>query len=306
MQEHISLTVPTTVPRVRGTGLWAGRAQRSRAWKCYRAVRGTWFLVLIHVGAVGCLFVETTPLIWLVFPLFLIVRGLTTTVVYHRYFAHRSFKTSRPFQFLLGCLCCTNLQRGPLWWAAIHRKHHRHSDEPEDPHSPIQRGFFWAYGGWMFALIEEPDLGCVRDLTRFPELVWLERLWLLPPLVLAVTCWLLGGWGLVCVGFCLSAVLALHGASLVNTFGHLIGSRRYETPDRSRNSLVLAVLSFGDGWHNNHHHYPHSAQAGFFPGELDSSFRVIRLLERLGLVWDVRPVPAHKLHPVPRGHKAAS
>ncbi len=109
----------------------------------------------------------------------------------------------------------------------------------------------------MFASIEEPDWARVRDLTRFPELMWLERLWLLPPLLAAFAFWLIGGWGLLCVGFCLSAVLALHVASLVNTLGHLVGSRRYATSDHSRNSLLLAMVTFGDGWHNNHHHYPH-------------------------------------------------
>lgn len=273
------------------------RSGRSRMWVCAQAVRGTWFLALIHLGALAGLLTGATLLDWLLLPVFVFVRGLTTTVAYHRYFAHRSFKTSRPFQFLLGCLCCANLQRGPLWWAAIHRRHHRHADDPGDPHSPIRGGFLWAYGGWMFATLEEPDWGTVRDLRRFPELVWLERLWLVPPLLLAGACWLVGGWSLVCVGFCLSAVVSLHGASLVNTLGHLVGSRRYPTADRSRNSFLLALFTFGDGWHNNHHHYPHAAQAGFFPGEVDSSFRLIKLLSFLGLVWDVRGVPPHKLVP---------
>ncbi len=273
------------------------RPGRPLPWVFYRAARGTWFLVLVHLGALGGLLTGVTWLGLLLLPAFLAARGLTTTVAYHRYFAHRSFKTGRAFQFLLACLCCANLQRGPLWWAAVHRHHHRHSDGPGDAHSPVRGGFLWAYAGWMFATLEEPDWGRVRDLTRFPELVWLERLWLLPPVLLAGACWLAGGWGLVCVGFCLSAVAGLHGASLVNTLGHLAGSRRYPTPDGSRNSLLLALLTFGDGWHNNHHHYPHSAQAGFFRWEVDGSYRVIRLLELAGLVWGVRGVPPHKLRP---------
>jgi stearoyl-CoA desaturase (delta-9 desaturase) len=270
-------------------------------WLLYKAVRGTWFLVLIHVGALGAFFTGVSWIDWLLFAMLAPLRGLTTTVAYHRYFAHRSFKTSRAFQFFLACLCCTNLQRGPLWWAAVHRQHHRHSDEPGDTHSPVLGGFFWAYCGWMFVPAKQPDWGLVKDLTSYPELVWLERLWLLPPLLLAALCWLVAGWGGVCLGFCLTAALALHGASVVNTMGHLFGSRRYETADRSRNSFLLALVTFGDGWHNNHHHYPHSAQAGFFPGEVDGSYRVIKLLERLGLVWGVREVPAHKLYSVPGG-----
>jgi stearoyl-CoA desaturase (Delta-9 desaturase) len=298
MQERTSTPFsPGRPPSPAGHPSLTPRPGRSLAWACCRAARGTWFLVLAHLGALAGLLGGAAVPDWLLLPAFLAVRGLTTTVAYHRYFAHRSFKTGRAFQFLLGCLCCTNLQRGPLWWAAVHRQHHRHADGPGDPHSPARGGFLWAYGGWMFAALEEPDWGRVRDLTRFPELVWLERLWLVPPLLLAAGCWLVGGWGLVCVGFCLSAVVALHGASLVNTLGHLVGSRRYPTPDRSRNSLVLALLTFGDGWHNNHHHYPHAAQAGFFRWEADGSFRLIRLLEFAGLVWDVRRVPPHKLHP---------
>jgi stearoyl-CoA desaturase (delta-9 desaturase) len=273
------------------------RPGRSAWWVASQAARGTWFLVLIHAGALAGFYTGAGWTALLLLAALVPLRGLVTTVGYHRYFSHRSFKTSRAFQFVLACLCCANLQRGPLWWAAVHRHHHRHSDTPADAHSPVRGGFLWAYCGWMFATLEEPDWETVKDLTRFPELVWLERLWLLPAALMAVACWLVGGWPAVCVGFCLSAVVALHGASVVNTLGHLIGSRRYATADSSRNSLLLALITFGDGWHNNHHHYPHAAQAGFFPGEVDSSFRLIWLLERCGLVWGVRRVPAHKLHP---------
>jgi stearoyl-CoA desaturase (delta-9 desaturase) len=273
------------------------KPHRSLPWILYNSARGTWFLILIHLGALGVFFTGTTWLDWLVFPAIMYARGLITTIGYHRYFAHRSFKTSRVGQFLLACLCCANLQRGPLWWAAIHRHHHRHSDEVEDAHSPLQGGFLWSYAGWMFATLEEPDWGSVRDLRRYPELVWLERFWLVPGLLLAGACWLVGGWSMVWLDFCLTAVIAVHGAAVINSLSHMIGSRRYPTPDQSRNSLLLAIFTLGDGWHNNHHHYPHAAQAGFFWWEIDGSFRLIRLLERLGLVWGVRRVPAHKLLP---------
>jgi len=135
-------------------------------------------------------------------------------------------------------------------------------------------------------------------------LVWLERLWLLPAVLAVAFCWLIGGWSCVCVDFCLTAVFTMQMTFAVNSLGHLIGSRRYETPDRSRNSFLLAWLTLGDGWHNNHHHFPHTAQAGFFRGEVDLSFRVIRLCEWLGLVWGVRRVPPHKLsnRPPPPEH----
>lgn len=271
------------------------RPERSWWWILYKSFRKTWFLVLVHIGAAAVLFTGANMVDLIVLVALLPIRGLATTVGYHRYFAHRSFKTSRVFQFLLACLCCTNLQRGPLYWANIHRQHHRRSDEPDDIHSPIQGGFFWAYCGWMFASLEEPDWDLVRDLRRYPELVWLERLWMAPGLLMATAFYFIGGWSMVCLAFCVPIVLALHGASVVNSLSHLVGSRRYETTDSSRNSMLLALFTFGDGWHNNHHHYPHAAQAGFFWWEVDSSYRFIRLLARVGLVWNVRTVPPHKL-----------
>lgn len=292
MSNAIIAPIARAMPRMSLTP----RPGRSLLWIVANAARGTWFLVLVHLGALGAFFTDPTRLDWLLFAAFVLVRGYTTTVAYHRYFAHRSFKTSRPFQFLLALLCCTNLQRGPLWWAAIHRHHHRHSDEPGDAHSPVQGGFIWGYFGWMFLTLEQPDWCSVRDLRRYPELVWLEKWWLLPPLLMVAACWLVGGWATVCLCFCMTAVTSLHGASVVNTLGHLVGSRRYATQDQSRNSFVLAVLSLGDGWHNNHHHYPHAARAGFLWWEIDSSYQLVRVLALLGLVWDVREVPPHKLH----------
>jgi stearoyl-CoA desaturase (delta-9 desaturase) len=248
-------------------------------------------MLLVHVGALAIFWTGGTWLDWALFPLLLYVRGLLTTVGYHRYFSHRSFKTSRVGQFLLAALCCCNLQQGPLWWACYHRRHHRHSDGQGDVHPPFHGGFWWAYCGWLFVPLPAADRECVRALCRYPELVWLERCWQAPGLLLADLCWWAGGWGFLCIDFCLSAVVVFHLTFAVNTWGHLVGSRRYPTPDHSRNSFLLALLTMGDGWHNHHHHYPHAAQAGFFWWEVDASYRVIRLLERLGLVWGVRRGP---------------
>ena len=257
-------------------------------------------MVLVHVGALGIFLTGSTWGDWLGLALFAYVRGLVSTIGYHRYFAHRSFKTSRPAQFLLACLCSANLQQGPLWWAAYHRHHHQHSDEPGDVHSPHHGGFWWAYCGWLFIPLL-PQWRNVRDWRQYPELVWLERFWQIPGLLIAGLCLAFGGWSFLCVAFCLSAVLSFQMTFVVNTVGHLIGSRRYATGDQSTNSFLLALLSLGDGWHNNHHHYPHSAQAGFFWWEVDGAFRIILLLERIGIIWDVRRVPAHKL---PAGSEA--
>lgn len=250
-------------------------------------------MLAAHVGVVALLFVSTSWLDWLLLLPALYVRGLLTTVGYHRYFSHRSFKTSRLAQFILAFFCCANLQQGPLWWAGYHRYHHRHSDDDGDPHSPHRGGFWWAYCGWLFYPLAAPWSN-VPDLRRYPELVWLERFWHVPGVLLAGLCWWFGGWGTVCVVFCLSVVVIFHMTFAVNSLGHLVGSRRYDTGDQSRNSFVLAVLTMGDGWHNNHHHYPNAAQAGFFWWEVDTSFRVICLMERLGVVWDVRRVPEHR------------
>jgi stearoyl-CoA desaturase (delta-9 desaturase) len=253
-------------------------------------------MVLVHAGALAVIWTGGALSDWITFLALAYFRGLFVTIGYHRYFSHRSFKTSRVVQFLMAFFCCANLQQGPLWWAAYHRHHHRHSDDSADVHSPYHGGFWWAYCGWLFIPLANP-LQKVRDLTRFPELVWLERFWQVPGLLLAGLCWWIGGWSLLCVGFCLSAVVTFHMTFLVNTAGHLIGTRRYPTGDQSTNSFVLAALTLGDGWHNNHHHYPHAAQAGFFWWEIDAAYRIIRLLERLHIVWDVRRVPAHKLPP---------
>ena len=214
-------------------------------------------------------------------------------VGFHRYFSHRSFKTSRRFQFLLAAAGCTALQKGPLWWAIHHRLHHRHSDTPDDPHSPVVDGFFYGHMGWLFARdLIHPDRKVVRDLTNYPELVWLDRLWMLPGLLLAAACFAVGGWGGLVYGFCLGVALTFQVTFAVNSFGHLFGPQRFDTGDGSRNNMLLGYLAMGDGWHNNHHRAPSSARHGFAWYEFDQSYLVIRLLARFGLVWSVKQPPA--------------
>ena len=246
-------------------------------------------LALVHVGVVAMFWTGGSWLEWALLPAAIYFRGIFQSVGYHRYFSHRSFKTSRPVQFLMGFFCCANLQQGPLWWAVYHRHHHKHSDREGDPHSPFHGGFWWAYCGWLFVPLA-PDWRAVNDLRRYPELVWRERFWQLPGVLVAGLFWCIGGWSMVCIDFCLSAVIVFHLTFVVNTFGHLIGSRRYDTPDSSRNSFLLACLPQGDGWHNNHHQHQHAAQAGIRWYEIDGAFRLICLLERLGIVWNVRRV----------------
>ncbi len=218
------------------------------------------------------------------------------TAGYHRYFAHRSYKTSRGFQFVLALLGCSATQKGPLWWAAQHRHHHRTSDTPEDLHSPVTHSFWWSHIGWVLSpASDHMDGQTIRDLSRYPELRWLDRYHWVPPVLLAALCFLIGGWSGLVLGFFVSSILSHHATFSVNSICHLWGRRRYATDDRSRNNLFVALITFGEGWHNNHHHYQSSANQGFFWWEVDVSYYLIRLLGWMRLVWDIRKPPRAKL-----------
>jgi stearoyl-CoA desaturase (delta-9 desaturase) len=219
-------------------------------------------------------------------------RMFAVTAGYHRYFSHRSYRTSRAFQLVLAVLGATAAQKGPLWWAAHHRDHHRFSDQPGDVHSPVLRGFWWSHVGWILSSGSDVlKLDRVRDLARFPELRFVDRFYALPPLALAIGLYAAGGWPALLWGFAVSTVLLWHGTFVINSLAHVIGRRRYPTTDASRNSFLLAVITFGEGWHNNHHHYQTSVKQGFFWWELDLSYYVLRGLAALGLVWDLRSPP---------------
>lgn len=218
------------------------------------------------------------------------------TVGYHRYLSHRAFKTSRAFQFALAGLGCIASQKGPLWWAAHHRHHHRTSDTPEDLHSPIAHSIWRAHVGWVLSReSDDTDEQTVNDLLRFPELRWLDRYHWVPPLAMGVLCFVVGGWSGLVWGFFVSSVLSHHATFLVNSACHLWGRRRFATADASRNNWFVALVTLGEGWHNNHHHYQSSANQGFRWWELDVSYYLIRLLAIVGLVWDVRTPPPEKL-----------
>jgi stearoyl-CoA desaturase (delta-9 desaturase) len=222
------------------------------------------------------------------------VRMVLVTAAYHRYFSHRTFKTSRFFQFLLALGAQSAAQKGVLWWAAHHRFHHKHSDEPADPHSVKQRGFWYAHLGWILSPDwNGTDLRSVSDLAKYPELRFLNRpsIQLLPAVALGAVFVLAGGLHAFVWGFLVSTVLLWHGSFSINSLSHLFGKRRYATTDDSRNNWALAILTTGEGWHNNHHHYQSSANQGFRWWEIDVTFYFLRLLERLRLVWDVRRPP---------------
>ena len=211
------------------------------------------------------------------------------TVGYHRYFAHRTFKTSRAFQFVLAFMAETSAQKGVLWWAANHRHHHRESDQPADIHSPLQDGFWWSHVGWILSdRYGETRTESIKDFARFPELRFLNRFHLLPPFLFAVAVFLIGGFPLLVWGFFVSTVLLWHGTFTINSLSHVFGSQRYKTTDTSRNNFLLALVTCGEGWHNNHHYHQNTANPGWFWWEVDASFYVLRAISALGLVWDLR------------------
>jgi stearoyl-CoA desaturase (delta-9 desaturase) len=220
---------------------------------------------------------------------------LSVTIGYHRYFSHRSFKTSRVMQLLLGFCAQASAQKGVLWWSAHHRYHHRHSDQPDDTHSP-KDGIWWSYAGWILhGSSRETKLDQVPDLVKYPELRVLDFFTYTPAILLSLLCYAIAGWPGVVVGFLWGTILSYHATFANNCFAHIFGTRPYETTDTSRNNWFLALITFGEGWHNNHHRYPGSARNGFLWWEVDVTYYVLVVLDGLGLIWDMRKPPAELL-----------
>lgn len=234
------------------------------------------------------------------------IRMFGITAGYHRYFSHRAYKTTRWFQFVLAILGNAAAQLGPLWWAAHHRHHHRFSDTEADFHSPIRHGFWWSHVGWVlcpqYSKTNEQD---IRDFARYPELRFLNRFHMIVPIALAVTVTAIGfgleyafpqlqttGLQMLVWGFCLSTALLYHSTFTINSLAHVFGTRRFDTEDTSRNNLLLALITLGEGWHNNHHYYPASERQGFYWWEIDISHYILKMLSWFGLVWDLRTPPA--------------
>jgi len=261
--------------------------------------------VIMHLACLGVLWVGWSWGAVVTASVLYLIRMFAITGFYHRYFSHRTFKTSRLGQFIFAALGAAAVQRGPLWWAAHHRHHHRHSDQATDPHSPQQYGFLWSHMGWFTARAHFPTkLNLVRDLAKFPELCFLDRFDIVVPVLFAVTIYTFGvlleivaprlgtnGAQMLVWGFFISTVVLYHGTYTINSLAHQIGSQRYDTQDQSGNSLILAIVTLGEGWHNNHHHYPVSARQGFYWWEIDLTYYLLVLLSWTGLIWDLKPVP---------------
>lgn len=220
------------------------------------------------------------------------VRMFGVTAGFHRYFSHRAYRMNRFWQFMMAFLAMTSAQKGVLWWAATHRHHHRYSDQPEDLHSPVQQGFWWSHIGWILARDEgEPDFSRIPDLVKYPELRWLEKNQYVPTMLYAVALALLFGPEGLVYGYFLSTVLLWHGTFAINSVMHVFGKRVYDTADDSRNSMIFALLTLGEGWHNNHHHAPGSAAQGFHWWQIDVSYYGLLLLEKLRIVSALNRAP---------------
>lgn len=265
------------------------------AWyRVFRIALSLGPLITVHLALFSIPFVPVTIVSIVLLFVMTRISGLGITVGFHRYLSHHSFKTSRTFQFLLAMAGCTALQKGPLWWVIHHREHHKHSDTEQDVHSPVVDGFWYGHVGWLFANdLMTPDHAGVKDLTKYPELYWLDRFWMLPGFLAAGLCFWIDGLSGLIYGYCLSTVLIFQITFAVNSIGHRWGPQRYETGEGSRNNWFLGYLAMGDGWHNNHHRAPTSARHGFAWYELDVSYRFIRLFRLMRLVWDVRQPPAN-------------
>lgn len=261
--------------------------------------------ILLHVACVGVVWVGVSPVALIVATALYALRMFALTAFYHRYFSHRAFRTSRATQCVFAVIGASCVQRGPLWWAAHHRNHHRHTETDRDPHSPSVHGFLWSHAGWFLTPAAfRTDLEGVRDFSGYAELRWLDRYDTVVPAALAVALYALGAglqafrpaWGtsgpqMVVWGFCISTVALFHATATINSLAHRFGRRRFATRDDSRNNAWLALITFGEGWHNNHHYYPGAARQGFRWWEIDPTWYGLRLLAVAGLVWDLKPVP---------------
>jgi stearoyl-CoA desaturase (Delta-9 desaturase) len=274
---------------------WFDNSAVSAANKFERRVE--WLRTLpflgMHLMCLGVIWVGVSTTAVVVAAALYVARLVAITGFYHRYFSHRTFRTSRAVQFVFALLGTMAVQRGPLWWAAHHRHHHAHADEEHDSHSPIQHGFWWSHMGWFMNRSNFATRGeLINDLTRYPELRFLDRFDIVPPIALAVVLFVWGGAQMLIWGFFISTVVLYHVTFTVNSLAHRFGRRRYATSDGSRNNWLIALLTFGEGWHNNHHHFPGSVRQGFYWWEIDVTYYVLRAMAALGLVWDLKAVPA--------------
>jgi len=276
--------------------------------------------VILHLGCFGIVWVGASSVaVWSAVALYFI-RMFAVTGIHHRYFSHKTYSTSRFGQFLLAVFAGTTVQRGSLWWAYHHRHHHQHSDGPEDAHSPHVHGFIWSHIGWITSRRNFPtDYSKIKDLAKFKELVWLNRFDLVVPILFATGIYFTGvaleafapqlgtnGLQMLVWAFFVSTTALFHGTACINSMAHLMGRRRYRTEDDSRNSFILAMITLGEGWHNNHHRYQSSTRNGFYWWEIDPTYYGLKFLSWTGFIWGLKAVPQSVLDEGARAEHAAS
>ena len=261
--------------------------------------------IFLHLGCFLVFFVGISPVAVLVALILYFVRVFAITAFYHRYFSHRAFRTSRAWQLVFAILGASAAQRGPLWWAAHHRNHHRHPDMLADHHSPKQHGFWTSHIKWfLFTKNFATNTKLIPDLMKFPELIFLDRFDVIVPAVLGIVLFFIGfalnyfyplletnGLQFVVWGFFISTIAVMHTTFSINSLAHLFGTRRYKTKDHSRNNFWLAIFSLGEGWHNNHHHFSSSARQGFFWWEIDITYYILKLMSFVGIIHSLCVVP---------------
>ena len=260
-------------------------------------------MVLFHVGAVAAFWFTTWTNVVVALVLHWFAVGLGISLGYHRLHTHRGFKTSKAFEYFLAVCGTLTLEGGPIFWVATHRVHHQHSDQDGDPHTPRDGGF-WAHMGWiLFGDTHHNDTAVMSkyapDLGSDPFYRWLNTYHYVPLTVVGFVLLAIGGWPMVLWGIFLRVVFGLHGTWLVNSATHMWGSRRFMTRDDSRNSWWVALLTFGEGWHNNHHAHPVSARHGLAWYEFDMTWITLKVLKAFGIV---REVKAATIRRVPAQH----
>jgi sn-1 stearoyl-lipid 9-desaturase len=257
----------------------------------------TLFLGLFHVCAIAALFMFSWKALAFALLMWWIAESLGIGMGFHRLLTHRGYKTHKWIEYCLTVCGTLALEGGPIGWVATHRLHHQNSDKEGDPHSPRDGGF-WAHMGWIItgdAVHNKTTelLPYVPDLRKDKFMIWISKWHWVPLVILAVGALVLGGWRYVMWGIFLRTVVGLHATYLVNSATHMWGSRRFLTNDTSTNNFWVAMLSFGEGWHNNHHAHPQSARHGLAWYEFDLNWYGISALRTLGLAWDVK-LPAQK------------
>ena len=248
---------------------------------------------LIHLGAIAGLFMFSWRNFWVAVLTYWIATGLGISMGYHRLHTHRGYKCPLWLEYFFGLCGSLSLEGGPIFWVAVHRVHHQKSDRAGDPHSPLHGGFFWSHVGWI--IFGEGNHNNTKlmskyapDLARHRFYVWLNNWHWLPLAVLGVILFAIGGWSMMLWGVCVRTVFGLHATWLVNSATHMWGGRRFATRDGSRNNWWVAALTFGEGWHNNHHAHPTSIRHGLAWYEIDHSWILVNILKRVGLASDLK------------------